>query len=378
MDLDPESFWRLRLVGGRFESAAIPLEFLKDLAVIGDLVVDVAKWRFLKDHPDRQRARRGFASGVRFTLARIDQGSTIPVISIETTSPSLFPDQDLRYFAEARDAISTAVGAAERGDSAVIMDSLPPSAFSYFDRFGRGLQDEEAVEFSVSGGTVPGRLTRETRRTLVRASKAEAITESITIRGRAPMVDRTKGRFALELLDGRRIEGVLESPHDEVIAAAVAEYKTGAMIEVEGIGRFDRSDRLLDFVALDRVQQLDPLDVRARLDQFKHLQDGWLGGHGVAPGKGGLEWLAATFEAWFADDLPLPYLYPTEAGGVMAEWDVEDLSPSLEIDLPARMGEWHVLDHRDGTVDEDTVDLRTEGGWRALAEHIRAAVGEAR
>lgn len=60
---------------------------------------------------------------------------------------------------------------------------------------------------------------------------------------------------------------------------------------------------------------LDPLDVRARLDDLRALSDGWLDGTGVAPPHAGLDWLASAFDRHFPDDLPLPHLYPTPEGG---------------------------------------------------------------
>ena len=44
-----------RLIGARFEDGEIPLEFLRDLAALRKLVLDVAKWRFLAANPERAR-----------------------------------------------------------------------------------------------------------------------------------------------------------------------------------------------------------------------------------------------------------------------------------------------------------------------------------
>ena len=44
-----------RLVGKRFEGHAIPFEVLKNMAVLEDLVIEAAKWKYMQAHPDRQR-----------------------------------------------------------------------------------------------------------------------------------------------------------------------------------------------------------------------------------------------------------------------------------------------------------------------------------
>ena len=45
-----------------------------------------------------------------------------------------------------------------------------------------------------------------------------------------------------------------------------------------------------------------PMDIPARLDEFRDLKDGWLEGEGVAPNLDGLDWLVATFDRHFPND----------------------------------------------------------------------------
>lgn len=88
---------------------------------------------------------------------------------------------------------------------------------------------------------------------------------------------------------------------------------------------------------------MDPLDIGARLDDLRVLKDGWLDGAGIALPSAGLDWLTGAFEELYPDDVPLPYLYPTESGGVRAEWSLEGFEVSLEIDLSGKVGEWDSL-----------------------------------
>ena len=62
-----------------------------------------------------------------------------------------------------------------------------------------------------------------------------------------------------------------------------------------------------------------PLDVAARLDELRAMQDGWLDGDGKAPDHAGLDWLADAFNHYYPDTAPLPRIYPTEEGGVRME-----------------------------------------------------------
>ena len=82
-------FWRPRLRGARFDDGQIPLQILSDLTALREMVIDVAKWRYLSENPDRRRAPRGFANKIDLKLVSIDDGSAVPVINITTDEPLL-------------------------------------------------------------------------------------------------------------------------------------------------------------------------------------------------------------------------------------------------------------------------------------------------
>ena len=124
-------FLRPRLIGPRFDDGKIPLEMLADLSVLREMVIEVAKWRYLETNPDRRRSPKGFADGISITLAGVEKGSATPIIDVEFNPP-----QDTRapqfkempglfepYFIEARDAIIDANAAAESDN--VATDHLP-------------------------------------------------------------------------------------------------------------------------------------------------------------------------------------------------------------------------------------------------------------
>ncbi len=94
---------------------------------------------------------------------------------------------------------------------------------------------------------------------------------------------------------------------------------------------------------MDKEPYPHPLDIRNRLDEFRNLKDGWLEGKGIAPSQEGLDWLTQAFEKHYPSEMPLPYLYPTAEGNVLAEWSIEQNEISLEIDLGKHVGEWHCL-----------------------------------
>jgi hypothetical protein len=87
--MDQNDFLKPHLKGERFEGAAIPLEMLRDLALLEEMVTEVAKWVYLRQHPGRTRSPRGFTGGVEFRLTRVEDGSAIPVISLDFADVSL-------------------------------------------------------------------------------------------------------------------------------------------------------------------------------------------------------------------------------------------------------------------------------------------------
>jgi hypothetical protein len=344
---------------------------LRDLAVLDEMVIEVAKWKFLSENPTRERSPRGFADGVELKLTGLEEGSAKAIISLVVAGAGLFPMGNTIYFEMAKEAIVSAIAAAERNESATAY--LPASALSYFDRMGRSLRDGEAMEFPGEDGASPSKLTRESRRKLVLASAAvKEITEDTTIRGLICEADQAKMTFEVLLADGAKITNIpMDAPHLETILKAFSEFKKGTRVQIQGIGRLNRTSRLQGFERVQHIRILDPLDIGSRLDELRNLSDGWLDGKGKAPSTHGIDWLAEFFDRNYADDLPLPYLYPTPEGGVHAEWRLDPLDATLEIDLNSRTASFHALDLDSGREDSRQIDLQDQVQWMWVLGQLR-------
>ena len=373
--MNTEPFLRPRLTGARFEDHGIPLEFLKDLAVLEEMIIEVAKSEFLKDHPDRQRSPRGFTEGIELKLTGIDDGSVIPVISLFiAASTLLLPPENQIYFERARDDVVNAIGAAEQNQS--VTEYLPERTLSYFDRMGRSLRDGEAIEFTTPTRQTPARLTKETRRTLVLASSGvRELTEETSIRGTVPEADQDDMTFEIQLVDGRKVNAPIAAQHLDTIIDAFNGYKTGARVLLEGVGRHNRSGRLLGFDSIEHVSILDALDIPARLDELRFLKDGWLEGRGQAPSHEGLDWMLQAFGQYYPDDLQLPFLYPTEEGEIQVEWSHGPNEVTLEIDLGTHSGRWHALNMKTDGDESRTLTLDNAADWEWMVEQIRQMAG---
>ena len=371
--MSTEPFIRLRLVGTRYDDHSVPLEFLKDVAVLEEMVVEVAKSKFRADHPNRQRSPRGFTKNIHLRLAAIHPGRATLDIELASESSTLFPPDNQVYFGSARDAIIQGIGAAEHEQP--IEPYLPERTLSYFDKLGRSLKEGEAVEFDSPDHKITARLTRDIRRRLVLASpKVKELTEEISIRGAVPEADQDDMSFEIQLIDGSKVKAPIASQHLDTVLEAFNGYQTGMRALFQGIGRFSRGDRLIAFDSIEHLSILDTLDVGAQLDELRLLHDGWLGGEGLAPPSAGLDWLHGAFERHFPDETQLPHLYPTEAGGVQAEWSLGPNEVTFDVNLETHSGEWHVLDMESGAASERKLNCDDGDDWKWLVKQIEALI----
>lgn len=370
--MNTEPFLKPRLTGARFDGGVIPLEILADFAVLAEMMVKVAKWKYREDHPLRKRVSRGFTDGIALKLAGVEGGSAKPVILlVAAATNTLLPAFAQAYFEDAREAIIGAIAAAEGGQT--ITKYLPPKLLGYFERFGRNLADGEAIEFMEGRTGGPARLTRETRRTLIRAASADGVTNNVVIYGMISEMDHQTSSFHIRLADGTKVKAPLNRQHFDTVLEAFNNYHQGMKTRMHASGRLNRANRLQSIEAVEHIHVLDPLDVDARLDELKLLKTGWLDGSGDAPSHAGLDWFAAAFNRTFPDDLPLPHLYPTAEGGVRAEWSISGRELSLDVTLTERSGHWHSLDMGTDAEYAETLFLSDAAGWNRVADLVRLA-----
>jgi hypothetical protein len=363
-----QDFLEPRLTGKRFDEHTIPLEILKDFSALEEMIVEVAKWKYKQEHPDSKRVQRNFSKGLELHLSRVEDGSAKAAIVLMFSG--LFPAVNAHYFEAARTEIIEAIHQAQTGQQQV----LPPHLLSYFDRFGRGLRQGEAIQFQTTNSTEVA-LTPEVRKRLIRSAQVEEWTEEATLRGRICEVDQAKNSFHLELTDGTRLYASLADQHLDTVLDAFKSYrrdKDHAFVLFQGVVKKDRQERLKGIESVEHISPLDPLDVTLRLEALAALHDGWLDGRGFAPNQTGLDWLATTFEENFDTSLALPYLYPTAEGGIQAEWSLGTWEISLEINLVNHTAEYQAADIQSDAVIEFELNLEINEEWKKLNQELRA------
>jgi len=353
-----ETFLRAQLEGSRFEQHAIPLDLLRDLAAIEDLVIEVAKWRYLQEHSERGRVPKGFTDTVFLALSAIEPGSAIAGIDLVVNSDELF-DQTELYFERARGSILGAINAAAHSEN--ILEYLPDNLLGYFNRVGRGLRDKETLVLGDRDGTIQSRLTQPVRKKLVFASeRARQYSEDVVLRGLVPEVDQERRTFQLQLAGGRRVGVDIEPAHEDIVLKSFNNYRENMKISMQGVGFYDKAGHLQRIESVDHIVELDPLDVAARIDELRLLTYGWLDGLGKAPEQSGLDWVQELFDMNYPDHIPLPFLYPTPEGGIQAEWSIHTTEISLEIHLNEKTGVWHEYNSNGEYEDEKLLKLEDQ------------------
>lgn len=367
-------FLKPHLVGSRFDDHTIPLELLKDFAALEEMIIEMTKWQYFQDNPDRQRIPRGFIDGISLKLESIQSGSAVPHISLhmEKNSPDLFT---YGYFEKSRDAIILGISAAEHNQK--VTDHIPENLLGYFDRIGRSLHDDEAMEFSINGNDdQKATLNKITRKKLLLASsKVREVTDEVTLRGIISEVDQGKMTFELQLVNGLKVNSPISLQYLATVMDAFQGYRQKTKVVLRGIGKFNRFDRLQSIESIEHLSILDPLDVSARIDDFRSLKNGWIDGeNGLALAEENLNWFLNQFESIFSNELPLPYVYPTEEGGLQLEWEFSEHDISVEINLETHWAEWHDYDMISKEAKTKTLNLEMLPDWGWLNKTLKSYI----
>ena len=343
------------------------------------MVMEVARWHYLQDHSKRQRVPHGFASAVEIQLRALEPGSSIPVISIsaaeepQDTRRGELPYE--RYFVGAAESIIESIRGAVQGFSSSSNDYILPKLLKQFVNFGRNLRSDEFIEFQPTSSEIPVRFDQRIRMRILELSDSRvAYTKESAIRGAVSEFDQDKMTFQMQPIYGQKVSGRVPEQYYSAFMYAFNGYQGDARVLVEGIGKYNRHGRPLALESVERVSILDPLDVPARLDELRSMQDGWHEGDGKAPPHSGLDWLSDAFWRGYPADLPLPYTSPLFDGGVQCEWTIGQFCLEIEIDLDAHKGDWLWFDMKSdffNEFEEKILNLDDPGAWVWMANRIR-------
>ena len=123
--------------------------------------------------------------------------------------------------------------------------------------------------------------------------------------------------------------------------------------------------------SVETVQEIDPLDVRARLLHISGLQDGWYDGKGSRYSRAYLDSLADRFNDWYPSGLPNPAIFPHADGTIGCEWSLNKGECNLVVYPKTDTGDWidFNLDDDDDSV-ERNLNLLDQSDWDWLGQRV--------
>ncbi|MCE5223424.1 hypothetical protein LLG10_04450 [bacterium] len=365
-----------RLVGKRFDNHSIPLDFFRDLASMGELLFELAKWIY-KIENENKRIPKNFFDGISIKVSNIKNGSAIPTIVIEQPLPPacLFkPHNKLVYFEKSRDCFFEAIRNADEKEK--VISFIPDYLLKHFDSIGRGLYEDEYIEFKTPKCETSVIYNSEKRKKLVMASsKTKEYSEGVVIRGYVPEADQDKKVFTIQQFNGQMFQApVYEELWDDILMA-FTNYEKKQIIELKGVGIRSINGKLLKIGPVESISILDNLDITVQLEQLSLLKDGWLDGKGIAPDSSLLNWLTSEFNSNYETSLPLPYFYPTPEGGIQAEWSNDKWEISLHIDLKSSKSSLQAVNIISKEIQEKDINLKIISGWTELNQILLNLLG---
>ena len=77
-------------------------------------------------------------------------------------------------------------------------------------------------------------------------------------------------------------------------------------------------------------------------------------------------WVGGKLEEHWLTEMPIPFIFPTEYGGLNIEWYVGHAEHSLEVDFANHTGVWAWWDSESDRVHEETLNLKQATDWHKL------------
>jgi len=360
-------FLKPKLTGSRFEDHALPVEFMSDFAALEELLIELAKHKYLEAHPDRKRVPRGFSDGVSLKISSLEEGSVITnlILSSALAANSLFSNGEntLTYFEQAKEQLLQSISSADSSEQQL----LPARFITYFNRIGKNLGEDESIMFSPDTPERPATLNKRTRRNLLLSVNANAeILENGTWIGVVSELDKQHQTFTFRNNEFTLSGIAIPEEHKDAIYQAFSLFEDDLHVKFKGIAKFNASNKMSMITTIEHIDHLEAGDIEVRLSYIGSLKPGWYYGDGVAFDKQKLNEFLVLFNGNCDPNVPNPSTYPTVDGKIQLEWSSDEFDDSLTIDLADFKAEFHSLKFADESELVLLLDLKSKEDWQQL------------
>ncbi len=137
--------------GKRFEDGHLDVDVAPEFKAYRDLVVEVAKSLWQREHSDRLRLPRQFDQKFQLRLTKLSKGSAVATLSRNRPAKQqldFLGAEDV--FARAMRLVEESVKAASKAEA--LPSEFPRSALVRFRRWGDSLSDDERIEIRTPDG----------------------------------------------------------------------------------------------------------------------------------------------------------------------------------------------------------------------------------
>ncbi len=379
--LDQARKLQLRLTGARFENGQIPLEFLRDLAALGEAVREAAKESYLERNPERRRIPNGFAENVSPIIESIEPGSAVITVGFPAHPHRSMPVDQPTYMEDAWDSIISELSDLQSENG--IRNALESSNQAWktkLRRFGANLRDGESAVLMGSNGREVN-YDRRARRQYIRSRfPNQRYAEHTSFTGRVHAVNTGARTFEIILEDGTVVSAETPEEYRAEVREAWTAHDQGHTLEVavQGEVEYNAYEQPTAVKEITEISLLHPLDIDRQIDGLARLKAGWLDGDGEVLSEDGLLWLRGALQSKISfSDSTMPYLYPTEDGDVQAEWTIGEISADLNINLATHQATWGWSDLSTNAHGEREMNLDLETDWQWLSHTLQRMAHDA-
>lgn len=373
---------RIRFSGGRFNAGVVPTDVLASLDHLAKLIAETAWQEYSKETGQRRRSK-AFNEAMALGLANISAGSTVATIR-PMPSYGLLPGFD--HFEPWRqrgvEKVHSAVAAAERNHDATEM--LEPKLLAMFNDIVPDLYMDETVGFPATVGETLeyASLTYDARERIVAASKLPTLIKSGEVYAYVTEINKRTRRFEIKAAGGSLHRNIEYRPADfNTLHDSWASYRrelgVGNPVRLVGDLEMTHQGQIRGVKSVDTIQEIDPLDVKARLQHLASLRSGWFDGKGNSFSQTYLDELAERFKRWYPSSLPNPAIFPHADGTIGCEWSLPNGECNLVVNPTSDTGEWidFNLDDDDDSVERD-LNLEDKADWDWFAQRVAERVAD--
>lgn len=301
--------------GARFAGHRMPVDALPDLVAYTRLIREVARTLYVRS---KSRRRLGPNDGdlLTFSVASFGQGS-VPAEIVYSDPDGTHELYD--YAQEARDLIALTIE--QVANEKPIPALFPREHLVLFDKFGKGLREQEWIELRPANDPTGPRYTKIIRGQLLVEAKRR-VEQELTLTGAVFEVNTDTKSFQIHLSDHWSVRAhYTEAHHEKIVRAALASTASG-VVTIRGLGSMESSPpRLAKTFEIIPHENVGGPDLIERLRALRLLKKGWLEEQTSRPKSWVLDWAGWVLHAAIArSHAPRPHLYPTENAGVQAEW----------------------------------------------------------